>query len=257
MMLMMPWPGNSASPATANASDFCAARVWPTGTAPDASNNVSINRDLVMGSVSAGTAEFPTSLRYVTSWSLESGPTPFAVQYSTDFIFGNSVEDRVLDDTWQNSTPDEIGNLFTLPFTAICRGVRLATWGTGGSTVIKLYDSSDNLLTSVPSFDADYLDSAELIVVYWDEITLIEGAQYRITVAGTTDNSGLGTVSWIFDTAADRACLPDGLIFQRTERTNGGAWTNTDTKIALISPLLVYITVPSDPGQGGQYGFVS
>src|SRR3990167_461988 len=245
-----------STPATANAGDFCAIRIYPGLTPPDGSNNISVGEsDLIDGSGSTGNMVFPNSQRFTTSWLKRGGSDPIALSYNDGTIMGYSVDER--DDYAFNttSTPDEVGNLFTAPFTFTCNGaiLGLPNWSSGATCQVILYDSLDNVLKSVTIGDEDYLGTGDSFIrVYWDNQILTSGSQYRIVLKTTTGAGVNFNICYFdFDVAGDRACVPDGTTFQGTSRSDAGAWTDTSLRLYFISPLISDISV----GGGGAFAY--
>lgn len=245
-----------STPATANAGDFCAVRIYPGGTPPDGSNNVTISSQVLGGSAASGTEPYPKTIFYDSGWNARVGPAGIACQYSGGEIIGFSVEDRGGININIGTTPDEVGNLFTVPVNCTICGARmgLSNLANGTTFDLNLYDNGGSLLASMAMSDEDFLSNARIIDLYFDPVNLTAGSNYRLVIEGTAVGVSTTPVELIFDAAADRLCLSDGVRYQKTERTDAGAWTDTSTRIVLISPIISDIT--SVPGTtGGSYTF--
>lgn len=136
-----------------------------------------------------------------------------------------------------NSTPDEIGNVFVSPITGKINGI---AWYFDVSSfvdcTIYLYDSDNSVLGSI-SVDASDIESTSLTwlhLVFSSPISVVQGNTYRLTViSGSTSN--IQVREQTFGSAAFRANMYPS--FYMTERTDGGSWTDTTTSIGSIYPL--------------------
>jgi hypothetical protein len=88
--------------------------------------------------------------------------------------------------------------------------------------------------------------------IYWtdtDLVTLNAGSYYRIAFAPTTTTNTGAIYAWQIDSAADRICfLGDAADVSATERTNAGAWTETDTRLWDMQALIIDMTAPTGGG---------
>lgn len=147
------------------------------------------------------------------------------------------------------TTPDEIGNVFTVPFACKVCGISLRV-NPGGPYALKLYNSADSVLESVTGIDLDWMfvAGANQRVLFDTEVTLVAGDTYRITFL-PEDGSSSTIYGGIVDASATREAWPGGTAWQRTHRTNAGGWTNTATAIQFMTLLLS--AVDDGAGAGG------
>ena len=222
-----------ATPAAVTAGDIAAARIWAGGVAPDAANCVTVYIQQAIGDdfhmLTRGT-------EYRGFWSEEPGqPMGIAIRYSDGSIHGLPCTALISDFYDSADTPDEVGAVFTLPFPCICFGARISLSDTDtpdSACDFRLYDSTGAVLGSKSVADVDQVDAQYDLGdmdVYWDEITLAAGT-YRLTVLATDAVKRISPLGWVFPTAAERSAVVNGNYWQKTERTDLGAWTDTATE---------------------------
>lgn len=163
-------------------------------------------------------------------WSVSTGAPPVALLYDdgtyaviaphwypylalNSAVYGNG------------STPDERGLRFIPPVTARLTGV----WIRGllqNATDIVLYDGSSSVLASV-TLDTD--QDGENYWVPFPATTLTGGSTYRISVKPTSAST---VTLYDFDVSTNAllACVEGGVDWYYTQRTDAGAWTDTNTK---------------------------
>jgi len=201
-----------------------------------------------------GRQGFPYSTRYDgTTWTANATYLhPFLLRYSGD-----------PDYTWQqeiiparlqniptintNSTPDEIGNNFQLPYRARASAAWARAGGSGDFDLV-LYDSGGSVLASV-SHDASMRQSANTIVteLFSSDVILEANTTYRIVMKPTTTTS-CSVLSYL---DLNRNASPGLTNWQAQQRTDAGAWTNlTGEQVASIGLVIDQV----DTG-GYSYGF--
>jgi hypothetical protein len=238
-----------ATPAAVAAGDICAARVWPTVTAPDVSNCAALYSWSVFGCSDLYT---PRIMQFASSWSQANGVTLAALEYATGETLGlpcTSVSMTAYDVA---DTPDEVGAVFTMPMAATCHGARImmSLIQTNSSFAIKLYDAADNLLGTKIIADEDLVGDpiARQFDVFWDGAPLALGGTYRLTVAATHATATIAPMSALFESAASRInniMLPEAIRWQQTSRTDAGAWTEDSARLPIFSLWLSSITLPA------------
>ena len=135
-----------------------------------------------------------------------------------------------------SDSPDEIGNVFTLPMSVTVCGAHVTLNNTNEvDSTITLYDSSDNVLAS-STLDGDVVAASTNMenhtLLFTSNVTISANSTYRITwTPETTTDSIFHEIN--YDVAAVKAAFPFG-TWEKTERTNDGAWTDTDTRIGMI-----------------------
>lgn len=151
--------------------------------------------------------------------------SPYVLQYNVGSTTFNS-----------GSTPDEIGNLFTLPRDYSVVGVWGALGGSGADFDIVLYSGSTALATI--SMDKDVFSTS--INFYFTQrcaaVSLTASTQYRLVFKpGASD---IGIVRMVGPSSDARSAMPGGSAWQRTSRADAGAWTETATEAVLLGLLV-------------------
>lgn len=218
-----------SSPVAVTAGDFLAAQAWDGPVAPTIGNYVSVycsyaigNRDYTL---------LPRGERFIGAgtdirWGYPRG---WAVRYDDGRVQGLPY-DGYTDSYDSADTPDERGNLITMPFPASCIGawVSFGYIGLSTSWEVRLYDAADNLLRSraMVSGELQALCVPIDFNVCWEGIDL-DAVDYRLTVLSTDyEHEPLWPAGFTFPTEADKAGAPEGLRTIMTERTDLGAWTD-------------------------------
>jgi hypothetical protein len=140
-----------------------------------------------------------------------------------------------------STTPDEVGNLLTMPATVRSSGawVYLNGVGTNRDWTLKLYDANNDVLAS-SSIDCDTVSFsvAQPYHSIWSEDVVLEKDKtYRLTYAATgSSNTSFYTVS--VNTTEFSHLLPGDGNCIYTQRTDGGAWAETATKHGVIGLIL-------------------
>ena len=142
------------------------------------------------------------------------------------------------------SSPDEIGVKFSLESSWTTNYNILGIQGILGITnsaatgTLKLYDSTSTLLQSKSFTSTEFVagNAGNLNrTMLFDTATLVDltpGSTYRITIEAT--NASLGTttmVNVVFPNNTVVRAFTGGGTYQKTQRTDGGAWTDTDTVV--------------------------
>jgi hypothetical protein len=246
-----------STPATGAAGDFAAVHIYPTGTAPTGVNFITVP--------SAGcTQGIGVNVNFTASWAaVGTGSAGFAIRYNDGSVYGLALSSSTVHlIVRSNTTPDEVGNLFTVPTSMVCTGARMfhATAGLGASatTDIVLYDASGGVLASATVSDRDYIKDVSLIDVSWDAVNLTPGVNYRLIIKPTTSvNGDIYATKWTFDSAAALAAVPEGARWQYTSRTDAGAWTDDNVSVCPMGLWISDITFIAGSGSGGtEWGFV-
>lgn len=185
-------------------------------------------------------ASFPYSLLYTTSWSKSQTQSSIALKYSDDsypYLDAAMTFHSEGAYTYNNtSTPDEIGIKFTLP-----HDVRVSSFlGQGvfnANYDIVLYDADDNVLATV-SHDSDLIasgatDRHNYLTFPEDPLTLTKNEVYRLVYKPTTTTSIQARYLQFANTAMKSVMGLQNV--SKTERTDGGAWTDTDTEVIQIA----------------------
>lgn len=145
------------------------------------------------------------------------------------------------------TTPDEVGVKFSLPFVCKIIGAVVRVNAAAAAFDVKLYNAADTLQESA-SVDGDtqFAAGAGAAVLFDTEVSYsTTGQDWRLTILPTS-----GTVTVYrgeVNASATREAWPGGTAFQKTERTDAGAWTDTNTQVPFISLLISAL----DDGAGG------
>lgn len=154
----------------------------------------------------------------------------------------------------QDTDPDEVGIKFQIPFPADISGmwiynIKIAS----GNVIFKLYDSDGSSVLSTITIDEDSLLNNRSMRIYWldADIALSKDTWYRLTFQpdGTTGGGNTFTY-YTVNAAANLDGVEGGQKIIMTERTDGGAWTDTDTR----RPFMGIVLNGFDDGTGGGGG---
>lgn len=233
-----------STPATgATAGDVCAVRIYPGASAPDAGNNISVT---YVGASPSHT--YPHIRTFTTVWSAASvGGFGIGVQYSDGSVVFAPVSSTISENIQSDTTPDELGCLFQVPIKMTCIGsmVGLAAASGGADFTVKLYDSDGSTLLGSQAIDTSQMTGAAVKVwphFHWAGAILLPNTDYRLTVLPGEAIFGLSVLQMTVDAAASLAAFAEGSRWQRTERTDAGAWSQTATKLPMMGLLIADIS---------------
>ena len=200
---------------------------------------------------------FPFSAQFTASWVDVAGAPNVVIGYD-DGTFPDLNWDgpRCADGGGEiafNSTdsPDEIGNIFQIPFPARVAGFEFsADLGVTQAMEVILYDSdgTSELLNFSPEEDTqrDETNPGKYIYKFASTADLVKDTNYRLVLKpGTTDTE---VQFYSVDDAAHLESWPGGTAMHRTERTNAGAWSQTTTQRIQIYP--IFSAFGDDAGGG-------
>lgn len=203
---------------------------------------------------------FPFGGNYVASWAAV-GRRPIIYAGYDDGTWGycpfNMPITSITPTSSLNSstTPDEVGNRFTLPVPARIVGVRalINPAGDGRDFTITLYDSSSSVLAQRTYDSGQYRAAAS----YWSDFFFssavdASAAMHRIALKPTTTSNNQYGYFDVSNTA-HLSAIQSGANTYHTQRTDGGAWTDTNTRVALMIPLVSGF----DNGAGGGGGLAA
>ena len=219
-----------STPATANAGDWAAVHVYPSGTPPDGSNFIAVVYDSIHKYLGTG-------MSYGTSWGNATlGSGAMAVKYDDGSIEGTALASTAVNVAVRsNTSPDEVGCKFTVPAAVTCFGARAqvhTTFGSSATIEIVLYDGSNTVLATGTVGDKDYVDDQGIVSVFWAGVSLAATTTYRLVVKPTTTTNGdVNVPKWTFESAAALAALPGGDTWQYTSRADAGAWTDDNVSV--------------------------
>jgi hypothetical protein len=145
-----------------------------------------------------------------------------------------------------NSTPDERGAIWTPDFTLKVRGIGYKGSSAEAHDVVFYTGTS---ATETLTIDPDYRDSINAgwkYVFFTGERTLTAGVTYRFIIKPTTTSATTLLHDYEVANAAYLDALPLGQAFHYSERTDGGAFTETTTKRPMMGFLIS--AIQTDPG---------
>lgn len=214
--------------------------------------NCQINTMSVIGNVG-----MPRTLQYVSSWAFNrSVALAVEVNYTvngagTQLTAGVFTDDTALTIN-TGTTPDERGNVFTIPVTMQVFGCVMRSGQATGNLVLTLYDATGSVLTSltVPSSSVDTSNTIVHQYRFPDLVTLTAGETYRLTYRSDSGSNVIG-----FQTSFATASNIDGWVTNgvvlSTFRTDAGAWTDSNLGLVWLGLLINAIDVSSGGSGGG------
>lgn len=154
------------------------------------------------------------------------------------------------------NTPDEIGLRFQVPVQCEAVGIWVRADFNADVDVV-LYDDSDVAQRTVVMDSTIQFGALNLVrEFYFDPITIPASTTYRMTMKPSSA-SNITFETLTLPSNAYLAALPGGSTWYRTERTDAGAWTDTDTQYTLMGLIVDgYETSAGGGGGGGSYTFV-
>lgn len=202
----------------------------PTGS-PNWSQVNSASTDFVSGQLT----NIPKMATYNgTSWSKLSGIPIGGVKVSGAYLAGLTVVDQFATTSFNSgSTPDERGIVVAMPFTCRAVGLYMASIIADADPMdLVLYDDADTVLGTCTVSGGKYANTTAWPFDSGAGIQMDAGATYRVTCKPTSGSS-INILSVNPGTAA-LAAIMGGNGAKHTERTNAGAWTDTDYKRTLV-----------------------
>lgn len=200
----------------------------------------------------------PFIAQYTTTWAKQVSYSPVcAVRYSGGNYYaieGMYPFSNLGSLFFSNSsTPDEIGNIFQMPFPCRVTGFWKAG-STDGDMDVVLYDSNGStpLLTLAVDKDIHTFTSNAVGVGRFDStVNLAKDTDYRIVLKPTT-TTAVSLLGVSVPAVAMMDALCGGQKVHNTSRTDGGSWSQTTTDRMMIGILFDAL----DDGAGGGAGGV-
>lgn len=149
-----------------------------------------------------------------------------------------------------NSTPDEVGNLFSLPWPVRVIGA----WTKQGLAPadLVLYDDSDVVLGS-STVSPNISSGNDTSLAFFAPVELAAGTQYRL-VSRPSTTTNVSIYRWPASEAAGlEQIIGQAGSWQRTQRTNAGAWSQTATELMQLG--LIVDAFSDGAGGGGSSPF--
>jgi hypothetical protein len=195
----------------------------------------------------------PFGALYTTSWAQSATLPSYFAEYDDGMIlpliFGGIQGVRNTKTFDSDTSPDEVGNIFTAQFKARVCGAQLAVLriAVGGVLTVQIYDATDSVLASIAIPESMNATATQgVATVFFNPVDINEGDQYIITSTATT----LNDMRLYSSTKPDGAMLHGVGAMYMTERTDAGAWTDTTTEYVHLVPIFSGF----DDGAGGSGG---
>lgn len=150
------------------------------------------------------------------------------------------------------SSPDEVGNLFNIPF-----GVRVSGFwlnvGHDADFDLVLYDSGDSVLETF-SVDISQMHPAtnenSMQVFFAGQHEIAKDTDFRLVVKPTSVTN-VTVQGWDIREPDMIGALPGGSRVQKTSRTDAGSWTDSAVNRMAVGAILDGIDVPAGGGGAG------
>jgi len=179
-----------------------------------------------------------------SSWAKQNAVATFGVKYDDGSVYGIPGTYPVTGSSAfsvtginTGSTPDEIGVKFQVPFPCRVRGIHWNGGLANAADQFKLYNAADSVLGTI-TIDSDQVYSTRgQFHLFAADIELTKDVWYRITLLPGGGNS-CSVNEFEVASAAYLDQFAGGQNYHRTERTDAGGWTDTTTKVPVISLLI-------------------
>lgn len=234
---------------------------YNTGTV-NAGNNSSFTTDYT-----SAYQQFPYVIQNDAGSRTRRNSIPVIAYLSASKCYGYAAFGSSNASIHDGSTPDEAGLIFTLPaewgytyqIVGVNTGIR---FGTAGQTVrMRLYDSDGSTVLQTIDIDSDNTRAASVsgcfAEYYFDEATLSTlnfGSTYRITFTVTAASGGVIIPYYTLPSSTYLTSFPLSDNAYWTQRTDAGAWTDTNTRRPWIALIFDDWTEPSGGGIGSLIG---
>lgn len=198
------------------------------------------------GNASAMIGGFPRPVQKASStWTMGASPMIVAIKYDDGtyaYISPALMPFKTItaQSFASNSTPDERGIYFKLPFTASVSGA-WARIALTGDTDFVLYGSDGTTVLASASLDKDLGSSSGsatgYMVFFGADVTLTADTFYRLVIKPTTTTS-----MTLYDFDVNAAAIMDAIDLGQncyhTQRTDAGSWSETTTKRPFMGLIL-------------------
>lgn len=174
-----------------------------------------------------------------TTWALQAGTVVAAVEYddgSMAFLENASpIKTITFQGVLSTSTPDEYCLKFRLPFPTRCLG--MSVFGASQDIEMGLYPDSGAALATGTPLPSSATMGIRRTIMFSSAVDLAANTWYRLSWKPTTASSRSIPVHTLHS-AAYREAFSPGLNFALGTRTDGGAWSDDDTKFIVATPLI-------------------
>lgn len=178
----------------------------------------------------------------------------FALDYSGTYYPLIAAPITAATEAYTDSTAnDERGNRISLPFKARAIGAWMhgQIISTAGSGQIKLYGETTESVSLSYATLAAATDYYTHFVWFANPVTLNANTTYRLTLRATHASEFVGVIVGTATTAATLGAFDWGTSTYYTARGNDGAWTDTNTKVALMGLIFDQLSDDAGGGAGG------
>lgn len=239
-----------ATPSAVTAGDNIGLSVWPTGVPgnPDGSNYITVQHSHFKRIMSYPASGYAVSDTYMSG----SACLPaFAIRYSDGRGYGWPRLSNANVAFNASDSPDEYGIKLTLPFGGRCVGCAFALHNedSNASWENRLVGDDGSVLATDSIADEDILLAANSSDTYgvfyrrWAPVVLESGQTVRLTIRATHATATVTPVILSWSHESDKDCFVAGDNVTLTSCTDGGAWTDDYTKVALMALLFDDITI--------------
>lgn len=154
-----------------------------------------------------------------------------------------------------STTPDEVGNYFQIPYP--CRAIGAYVWMEMDYDItLSLLNASNTTLANCSLLAKQRVGgSTSMQYGFFDSdpaasVTLAKETWYRIIATPSSGSANVYRVNYV-NVAAQMGGFELGTNCYMTSRTNGGAWTNEDTKRTIIGIIIDQLDNGVSTGGGG------
>lgn len=235
------------SPASVNKGDIFAITIAPTGTP-----NYNILRYDTISS------NFPYVDHYTTLWTKSNRLPILILEYSDGYMstceVGGALPSRQVRSFNANSTPDEVGNKFFLPFKYRLVGVSYHVEFLNGNPSIRVYVGSTPY-ESIPIYPGVEASTSPYYQTHLLTTPIVVDPNTTIRVTVTTDSTSTAAVETSYISISSHIdAFPFGTSITTTQRTDGGTFTDVNTSREFCTILIDQLDDGSGGGSGGGSG---
>lgn len=206
---------------------------------------------------SAGQDQSATFVDHFTAaWAKLNSTAPLIALKYNDGSYGYIGTDvypfhsaLVLSNPGSNTTPDEMGFIFTPTVTMGIGGISF--WGQlSGDCAFVLYDTDGSTVLATVTLDKEVRTAGsirQIAAIFPAVATVVGGSTYRAVLKPTT-TSTIAMYDFTVSVAAHLDAHEGGQNYHWTQRTDAGAWSQTTTRRPVMSLLIESVDVPAAGG---------